>query len=73
MSTASGIGTAVDIGVKIGGWIVDLVGRFINGDDSEEVRRVVDILPAELKADVMAARKRRELEEDLRADLGGDS
>ena len=43
--------------------------RFVNGDDSEEVRRLIEILPAELQADVAHAKQyalmKQSLEEKL--------
>lgn len=59
-----------ELGFRIGQWVLQVVSAFIDGDDSEPVKRLVELLPPELKADVEHARQyeltRKALEEDLR-------
>lgn len=72
MSTAGDIARGLDLGFRIGKWAVDTIIKFVNGDNSEPVKRLADILPPELKADVEHARQyeltRKSLEEDPNVD-----
>ena len=59
-----------ELGLKVGGWILGLILRHVDGDDSPEVRRAMDILPPDLRADVEHARQRRLTREAIEEDLG---
>ncbi len=55
---------------QLAGFAISMVNRYLDGDDSPEVMRVIDVLPAEMRADVEHERQRRLLEDELREDLG---
>jgi len=69
MSTIGDIGQGLDLGFRIAKWVVETIGKFIAGDNSEPVKRLAELLPDELKADVEHARQyeltRKALEEDF--------
>lgn len=64
----------LELGGRVATWAVQTIGAFINGDTSEPVRRLVAILPAELKSDVEHAHQRaltqRMLEKEFPDDDG---
>lgn len=72
MSTEANVMKGLEIGAQALPWLVETIDRFINGDDSEAVRRVIEILPAERRADAEAARQERLLERDIREEFGPD-
>lgn len=47
----------LELGGRVAAWAIGAIGAFINGEDSEPARRLVAILPPELKADVEHARQ----------------
>lgn len=54
-----------------GAFVGGMIARFISGDTSPEVRRVIDVLPGEMRADIEAARQRAAAEEEFKAALDG--
>jgi hypothetical protein len=68
MTTAADVGAWIKIGIEAGTWLAGMIARFVAGDDSEPVRRVIDVLPSQMRADVEHERQR----ELLRAELVGD-
>lgn len=67
MSTASDVLKGLEIGGEIAKWVAGIVARYIAGEDSEPVRRVVDILPKKMRADVEHARQREMMRQQLEA------
>lgn len=59
------------LGVEVAGWIVGIIARYASGDDGPEVRRVIDVLPAKMRADVEHERQRALLTAELAAQLRG--
>ena len=55
--------------VRILAWVAHVVIAVIDGRDHPAAKRLHDILPAELRADIEAARQRRQMEAELRDDL----
>lgn len=58
------------IAAQAGGFLLSAIVRYVDGENSPEILRVVDVLPAELRADVEHARQRALLDSELRSDLG---
>lgn len=54
-------------------WAGAAILAFVNGDDAPEAKRLVEILPPELKADAEHARQRALLAAELDDDLEPDS
>lgn len=54
-------------------WAGEAAMAFINGDDGPEPKRLAEVLPPKLKADLEHARQRRLLEAELLEDLDEDS
>lgn len=50
-----------------GSYVAEIIARYIAGDDSREVRRVIDILPGDLRSEVELKRQRALAEAELRA------
>lgn len=53
------------------GWLIEIIGRWIGGDDAPDVRRVIEILPGELRSDLEHARQRELMRQAAEAELGG--
>jgi hypothetical protein len=53
-------------------WVADAVGAFLAGEEGPEPKRLVEVLPDELRSDLEMARQRRLLGEELAADLAFD-
>ena len=52
-------------------WVGSIVLRFLAGDEGPEPKRLLEVLPPQLRADLEHARQKRLLEEELRRDLSG--
>ncbi len=63
---------SLEIGSQLLPWLTETIDAFIHGDDSLEVRRVIDILPADRRADIEAQRQELLLERELREEFGPD-
>jgi len=55
--------------VRILAWVAQVVIAVLDGQDHPAAKRLRDILPTELRADIEAARQRRQMEAELRDDL----
>lgn len=50
---------------EISKWVVETIVAFVKGDDSPDVRKLIDILPAHFKSDLEHARQREVLRQEL--------
>lgn len=50
-------------------WIANVAVALISGDDGPEPKRLAEILPPKLRADIEHARQRRLLRADLEVDV----
>lgn len=55
-----------ELALRGGAFVVEMIARYIGGDNSEEVRRVIAILPGELRSEVELKRQRALAETELR-------
>jgi len=62
----------VELGGRVASWAIGLVGAFIGGASTEDAKRLVEILPPELKADVEHARQYEIARKVLVEELGDD-
>lgn len=53
-------------------WLVEAIGRWIDGSDDADAVRVADVLPDHLRLSLARAAGRKEIEDMLREELAGD-
>lgn len=58
---------SIKLALQGAGYVAEIIARYIAGDDSREVRRVIDILPGDLRSEVELQRQRALAEAELRA------
>lgn len=63
------ISVVIDVVTAAGPVVAGLVGRWLDGDRSEEVKRVVDTLPDPLRSRVELTAQRLQTERELAAAL----
>lgn len=51
-------------------FVAQAIGAFVGGDDSEPVRRVIEVLPGALRSRLELARQRELTRQALEAELG---
>jgi len=69
---ASEVEVALSLAFKAAEFVAGIIARFIEGDDSAEVRRVMDVLSPELRADAELERQRVQDRKALVDALGTD-
>ena len=63
-------GDIVKLVLEGASFVATAIGAFIDGDDSEPVRRVIEILPAEQRSAIELARQRNLMRKALEEKLG---
>jgi hypothetical protein len=62
----------IKLGFEGARFVFDVIARFIAGDTSEPVRRVIDVLPSELRSELELERQRSAMRRDLEQALPED-
>lgn len=63
-------GEVAELIIKGTTWVAQAIAAFLDGDDSEAVRRVIDVLDPELKTSLELARQRNLTRKALEEQLG---
>lgn len=63
-------GSWIELGGRAAAFIIETIAKYVDGDNSEPVKRVIDVLPISMRSDVEHARQKELLRKELEEKFG---